>query len=246
MSTSQPTRVLVVDDDAALRQLFVRFLTDNGFEVQTAANATECRTRLARGHIDIVMLDVMMPGEDGLSVLRQLRASNASLPVLMLSARGDDVDRIVGLELGADDYLSKPCNPREVLARIRALMRRQLAPQLREQVGNAIVHCGACAIDLGARRIVHRGETQALTAYESALLRALFNHPRVPLTRDQLVSLTQGRDMAVSSRGIDVAIAKLRKMIEPDARTPRYLQTFWGVGYLYMPDHDQKLAEPAA
>jgi two-component system, OmpR family, phosphate regulon response regulator OmpR len=159
------------------------------------------------------------------------------LPVLMLSARGDDVDRIVGLELGADDYLAKPCNPREVLARVRALLRRQLAPQQREQ-NSAVVRCGACEVDLGARRITHRGETHTLTAYESALLRALFGQPRIPLTRDQLVSLTQGRDMAVSSRGIDVAIAKLRKMIEPDPRTPRYLQTVWGTGYLYMPDHD--------
>jgi DNA-binding response OmpR family regulator len=233
----QSPKLLVVDDDPALRRLLEAFLQQHDYAVVLAATAHEAWSKLQRDHYHAVILDMMMPGEDGLSLLGRIRRFDEQLPVLMLSARGDDVDRIVGLELGADDYLAKPANPREVLARIRALLRRQ--PRTRPTLPElSVVTLGNCTVNLKARTAQRGKQTIALTSYDVALLSVLLRHPEQPLTRDQIVSLVQGKSIGANARSVDVAIAKLRKIVEPEAQQPRYLQTIWGVGYIYVPDHE--------
>ena len=231
-------RILLVDDDPGLRDLLTRYLAREGYEVKAAAEGNAAKRALDQGHYDLIVLDLMLPGEDGLSLLRRWRGEGVPTPVIMLTAKGDEVDRIVGLELGADDYLPKPCNPRELLARIRAVLRRAAAVAVPGAPGEAeaSVSFGRCVLDPAARTLARDGQTHRLTSGEFALLSAMVRHPRVPLTRDRLISLARGRDSDPFERSIDVAISKLRRMIEDDPKTPRHIQTVWGHGYVFVPD----------
>jgi len=183
------------------------------------------------------VLDLMLPGEDGLAILRRLRAAGESVPVILLTAKGDEIDRIIGLEMGADDYLPKPFNPRELVARIKAVLRRKGlqaigAPDSEEK----IVAFGESVLNLATRVLVKAGVQVALTSGEYALLKVLVTHPRHPLSRDKLMALARGRDHEPFDRAIDVQISRLRKLIETDPGQPRFIQTVWGHGYVFVPD----------
>jgi two-component system phosphate regulon response regulator OmpR len=242
MSQSGPPKILVVDDDPRLRDLLRRYLTDNGMTVYTAENAAAMSRLWQREHFDLLILDLMMPGEDGLSVLRRLRSSNDPTAVLMLTAKGEDVDRIVGLELGADDYLPKPFNPRELLARIHAILRRRgpaEAPGAPAQEAG-VVRFGEFVLDLGTRSLSRNDEAVPLTTGEFAVLKAFARFPRVPLSRDKLMEMARGREYEAFDRSLDVQISRLRKLLEPDPAKPRYIQTVWGLGYVFIPDDEAK------
>jgi two-component system, OmpR family, phosphate regulon response regulator OmpR len=180
----------------------------------------------------------MLPGEDGLSICRRLRAANDHTPIIMLTAKVEDVDRIVGLEVGADDYLPKPFNPRELLARVHAVLRRRPSPEAPGAPSKEaqVVNFGPFEFDLSLRRLSKSGEQIALTTGEFSMLKALVRHPRQPLSRDKLAQLARGREFEPFDRSLDVQISRLRKMLEPDPAQPRYIQTVWGVGYVFVPD----------
>ena len=237
MSVSEGEKILVVDDDERLRRLLERFLTEQGYRVRSVENAEQMDRMLARELFNLVVLDLMMPGEDGLSVCRRLREGNNQVPIIMLTAKGDEASRIQGLELGADDYLSKPFNPRELLARIKAVLRRQTAnvpgaPGSEE----SSVSFGEYSLSLATRELRKGDQVHMLTTGEFAVLKALVEHPREPLTRDKLMNLARGREWDALERSIDVQVSRLRRMIEPDPSKPRYIQTVWGVGYVFVPD----------
>ena len=236
--TDSKTRIAVVDDDLRLRELLSRYLSEQGFAVQTVADGAALDRLLEHERIDLVVLDLMLPGEDGLAICRRLRGSGAELPIVMLTARGDDVDRIVGLELGADDYLPKPFNPRELVARINAVLRRRRTPPPPGAPGEAdrVVDFGRCRLDLGARTLLRDQQDVPLTTGEFALLKVFVEHPRRPLSRDKLMELARGRDHDAYDRAIDVQVSRLRKLIEDDPSRPRHIQTVWGFGYVFVPD----------
>jgi two-component system phosphate regulon response regulator OmpR len=236
--TRTAPRLLVVDDDPRLRDLLRRYLTDNGLNVFVAENAQVMNKLWLRERFDLLILDLMMPGEDGLSVLRRLRGSNDPTPIIMLTAKGEDVDRIVGLEMGADDYLPKPFNPRELLARINAVLRRKAAeevPGAPTQEDKSVTF-GEFTLDLGTRALTKAGEPVALTTGEFAVLKVFARFPRVPLSREKLMELARGREYEAFDRSLDVQISRLRKLIEPDPSKPKYIQTVWGLGYVFIPD----------
>lgn len=239
--TDALARILVADDEPDLRALLQRYLSDQGYAVRTVDGAGPLDALLARERFDVLVLDVMMPGEDGLSICRRLRAQGETIPILMLTARGDPVDRIVGLEMGADDYLPKPFNPRELLARVHAMVRRQRmlgahTGPLQAAGPGASVRFGAFELFLQERRLTRDGQEVALTSGEFALLQALAQQPRRPLGRDRLMALAYGPDHEATDRSIDVQVMRLRKLIEVDPAQPRHIRTVWGVGYVFMPD----------
>lgn len=231
-------KILVVDDDARIRDLLRRYLTQEGFEVLQAEDGKALTRVLLREPVDLIVLDLMMPGEDGLSVCRRLRAANDRTPIIMLTAKGEDIDRIVGLEVGADDYLCKPFNPRELLARMHAVLRRRPAVEAPGSPSSEdeTVAFGLFSFDLGARKLRKGNDELALTTGEFAMLKALVRHPRQPLSREKLAQLARGRDFEPFDRSLDVQVSRLRKLIEEDATVPRYIQTVWGVGYVFIPD----------
>ena len=231
-------KILIVDDDPRLRDLLRRYLGENGFNVLVSENGEAMKRLWVREHFDVLILDLMMPGEDGLAILKRLRAEKEMTPVIMLTARGEDVDRILGLELGADDYLGKPFNPRELLARIHAVLRRrprQDAPGA-PSMENEVVKFGDFELDLGTRVLKKNGEIVPLTTGEFAVLKAFARHPRQPLSRDKLMEMARGREYEAFDRSLDVQVSRLRKLLEPDPSKPRYLQTVWGLGYVFIPD----------
>jgi two-component system, OmpR family, phosphate regulon response regulator OmpR len=232
------TRIIVVDDDARLRELLNRYLTEQGFSVRAVADGNEMNRWLARERHDLMVLDLMMPGEDGLSICRRLRGVGDKIPIIMLTAKGDDVDRIVGLEVGADDYLTKPFNPRELVARIQAVLRRVPEPQPpgAPTTEQQVIEFGEFSFNLAARSLARSGENLALTTGEFALLKVLVQHPRTPLSRDKLMELARGREFGAFDRSIDVQVSRLRKLIEADHAKPAYIQTVWGFGYVFIPD----------
>ncbi|MEI7432411.1 MAG: two-component system response regulator OmpR [Betaproteobacteria bacterium] len=234
-------KILVVDDDKRLRDLLQRYLGEQGFVVRTAENAEQMDKLLARDSFDLIVLDLMLPGEDGLSICRRLRASDPQYAIIMLTAKGDEIDRIVGLEMGADDYLPKPFNPRELVARIQAVLRRRVAivPGAPTAEDKTIMF-GDVEVDLATRALKRNGEVLPLTSGEFAVLKVLLEHPRQPLSRDRLMTLARGREQGPFDRAIDVQVSRLRKLIEPDPSTPRYLQTVWGFGYVFIPDGQSK------
>ena len=234
----RPNKVLVVDDDVRIRDLLRRYLMQEGFEVMLAEDGKALNRVLQRDAVDIIVLDLMMPGEDGLSICRRLRANGDRTPIIMLTAKSEDVDRIVGLEVGADDYLGKPFNPRELLARIHAVLRRRPAPEAPGAPSKDAqsVSFGPFEFDLSLRRLTKDGQQIALTTGEFSMLKALVRHPRQPLSRDKLAQLARGREFEPFDRSLDVQISRLRKMLEPDPAQPRYIQTVWGVGYVFVPD----------
>ena len=241
MQTQTATRankILVVDDDARIRDLLRRYLAQEGFEVMVAEDARALNRLLLRESVDLIVLDLMMPGEDGLSVCRRLRGNNDRTPIIMLTAKSEDVDRIVGLEVGADDYLGKPFNPRELLARIHAVLRRRPAPEVpgAPSLEAEVVKFGPFVFDMGQRTLQKNDQDVPLTTGEFAMLKALVRHPRQPLSREKLAQLARGREFEPFDRSLDVQMSRLRKLIEQDAASPRYLQTVWGVGYVFVPD----------
>ena len=235
-------RVLIADDKADLRALLQRYLTDQGCVVRTVESAGPLEKLLARERFDVLVLDVMMPGEDGLSVCRRLRAQGETIPILMLTARGDPLDRIIGLEMGADDYLPKPFTPRELLARIQALVRRQrvLGAHTGPLATQGVVRFGPFALHLGERRLERRvdggSDDVPITSAEFALLRAFAQNPNRPLGRDRLIELAHGPGHEATDRSIDVQVMRLRRLVEADPAAPRHIQTVWGVGYVFVPE----------
>ncbi len=236
--TEPKTKILIVDDDARLRDLLNRYLTEQGFSVRAVTDGNDMNRQLARERYDLMVLDLMLPGEDGLSICRRLRGSNENMPIIMLTAKGDDVDRIVGLEVGADDYLPKPFNPRELVARIQAVLRRQPAPMPpgAPSAEAEVVEFGPFSFNLAARSLARNGEDVPLTTGEFALLKALVQHPRTPLSRDKLMELARGREFGAFDRSIDVQVSRLRRLVEHDPAKPAYIQTVWGFGYVFIPD----------
>jgi two-component system phosphate regulon response regulator OmpR len=221
-----------------MRDLLKRYLTQEGFEVLLAEDGKALSRVMLRETADLIVLDLMMPGEDGLSICRRLRASNEQTPIIMLTAKGEDVDRIVGLEIGADDYLSKPFNPRELLARIHAVLRRRPTREVPAAPSgeNEVARFGPFVFDLGARTLHKSGEELTLTSGEFAMLKVLVRHPRIPLSREKLAQLSRGREFEPFDRSLDVQVSRLRKLIEVDATAPRLIQTVWGVGYVFVPE----------
>lgn len=231
-------KILVVDDDARLRDLLKRFLSESGFAVSVASNALEMNRLWIRERFDLLVLDLMLPGEDGMSICRRLRSGGDNTPIIMLTAKGEDADRIAGLELGADDYLPKPFNPRELLARMGAVLRRVVASEVPGAPSDhdEIYHFGTFEFDLGKRALSKAGVPVSLTSGEFSVLKVLARHARQPLSREKLMELARGREYEVFDRSLDVQISRLRKLIEPDPSTPRYIQTVWGLGYVFIPD----------
>jgi len=234
--TQAPNRILIVDDDPALLELLERYLGEQGFAVAGVADGDAMDRYLAESPVDLIILDLMLPGEDGLSIAKRLRASGTT-PILMLSARGDDVDRIVGLEVGADDYLAKPFNPRELLARLRAILRRRQPEPLDATAGEpAKIHSfGGFRLDTASRTLTRGGEPVALTSGEYALLQIFVENPNRVLSRDTLVDRLAGYERSPFDRSIDVRVTRLRRKIEVDASAPVFIQTVWGEGYRFTP-----------
>ncbi|HET7730512.1 MAG TPA: two-component system response regulator OmpR [Usitatibacter sp.] len=231
-------KVLVVDDDLRLRDLLKRYLGEQGFAVDTVPDSGAMDRQMQRVRYDLLVLDLMLPGEDGLAICRRLRAAGDKVAIIMLTARGDDVDRIMGLEMGADDYLAKPFNPRELVARINAVLRRQApvetpgAPSAHPEVAAF----GPFRLDLSMRTLTREGETLQLTTGEFALLKVLALNPSQPMSRDKLMELARGRELEHTDRSIDVQVSRLRRLLGEDPQGPRYIQTVWGFGYVFVPD----------
>ena len=235
-------RILVVDDDQRLRELLLRYLGEQGFEARAVPDAAGMDKMLARERFDLIVLDLMLPGEDGLAICRRLRAANAGPAILMLTAKGDEVDRIVGLEMGADDYLPKPFNPRELVARINAILRRRApgGPPGAPAAATELHRFGDFELNVGTRALMRAGKPVSLTTGEFSVLKVLVQHPRTPLSRDKLMELARGREYEAFDRSIDVQISRLRKIVEQDPSHPRHIQTVWGFGYVFVPDGDSK------
>jgi two-component system OmpR family response regulator len=229
--------ILIVDDDRDIRQMVASYLQKNGLRTTTAADGREMKAALDTSDIDLVVLDVMMPGEDGLSLCRGLRAGkHRAVPVLMLTARDDETDRIVGLEMGADDYLVKPFSSRELLARIGAVLRRtrMLPPNLQVSEAGRLIAFGRWRLDTTARHLLdEQGTAYPLSGAEFRLLRVFVDHAQRVLSRDQLLNLTQGRDAELFDRSIDLLVSRLRQRLKDDAREPAYIKTVRSEGYVF-------------
>lgn len=234
-----PNRILIVDDDPGLCELLQRYLSEQGFTVSGVRDAGAMDASLAAAIPDLLILDLMLPGEDGLSIAKRLRNSHPELPILMLSARGDEVDRIVGLEVGADDYLPKPFNPRELLARIRAVLRRGRAtPPAAHSDVVADHRFGPFRFNLANQQLDRGDETVPLTSGEFALLKIFVEHPGRVLSRDTIVDLLKGYERSPYDRSIDVRVTRLRRKIEPDPTAPVFIRTVWGEGYRFCPGNE--------
>jgi two-component system OmpR family response regulator len=235
--TDPAPHILVVDDHRDIRDLIGRYLVKNGLRVTTAENAASARRALKAAVVDLVVLDIMMPGEDGLSLCRHLRETG-QVPVILLTAMAEDTDRVVGLEMGADDYVTKPFNPRELLARIRAVLRRTSnGPRQRDPIEARRLGFDRFILDVARRELVDAdGVSAPLSTAEFQLLSAFVKRPHMVLSRDQLLDLTSGRAPQVFDRSIDNQVSRLRKKIEPDPRTPTLIKTVWGGGYMFTAD----------
>ena len=229
--------ILIVDDDREIRELVGNFLKKNGLEVSLAADGRQMRARLETLSVDLIVLDIMMPGDDGLTLCRELRAGkHRKIPILLLTARDDDMDRVLGLEMGADDYLVKPFVARELLARIKAILRRtrMLPPNLQITEPGRLVAFGDWTLDTTARHLVDpQGTIVSLSGAEYRLLRVFLDHPQRVLNRDQLLNLTQGRDADVFGRSIDLLVSRVRQRLRDDAREPLLIKTVRSEGYVF-------------
>lgn len=234
MTSNHGATIFVVDDDSELRDMTAGYLAKNGYNAVPIPSGEELLKRIRRLRPDLIVLDLMMPGMSGLEVCRNLRAEKDEVPVIMLTARAEVVDRIVGLEIGADDYLGKPFDPRELLARIQAVLRRRPDPALPASADEVAI--GAWVFVPAMRTVRRGGDVQPLSDVEYALLKALTARPRLPLSRDQLVEAIHGRGSEITDRSVDVAIYRLRRLLEPDPEMPRYIQTMRGRGYVFVPD----------
>lgn len=228
----QTDKILVVDDDKALRDLLKRYLTENGYEPLVVKDGIEMHALLANTTPDLIILDLMLPGDDGLTLARQIR-STANTPIIILSARGEEIDRIVGLEIGADDYLPKPFNPRELLARIRSVLRR--SKNLQEDSNTQQTIFGNYRVLPQSRQLFHNENEITLTSGEYTLLDVFINNPNRVLNRDSLLQLLKGYEHQPYDRSIDVRVTRLRRKIEPEPGKPVFIHTIWGEGYLFTP-----------
>jgi two-component system OmpR family response regulator len=232
-----PDHILVVDDDLDIRELLTEYLEKNGFKVTAAADGRQMRASLATKHIDLIVLDLMLPGEDGLTLCRDLRAQRTkSIPILILTAKNDQTDRILGLEMGADDYLTKPFAARELLARIRAVLRRtrMLPPNLGQAETSPILTFEGWRLDTTVRCLLDAsGTLVSLSGAEYRLLRVFLDHPQRILSRDQLLNLTQGREAELFDRSIDLLVSRLRQRLRDDARESRLIKTVRNEGYVF-------------
>lgn len=231
-------RLLIVDDDSDLRKALAKFFEAQGLRVTSAANAGEARQALSRNVFDAIVLDGMMPGEDGFALLRSLRAGGEMVPVVMLTAKTDEIDRIIGLESGADDYCPKPFSPRELLARLKAIWRRGTASPSLATPGQTLP-LGSWTIDLGTRSIAKGDKTVSLSEAEFSILKAFAKNPGIVLSRDRLMSLCGGGERDAFDRSIDVRVARARKIVEDDPASPKLIQTARGSGYAYIPPAKQ-------
>lgn len=233
-----PTKILIVEDDARTRTLLERYLKEQGFSVLSIATGRRLDETLATHPVKLVILDLMLPGEDGLSLCRRLRAKGEDVPIIILTARGDEIDRVVGLEIGADDYVSKPFSPRELVARINAVLRRRQPIPVRGAPSPLaqVIRFGRCELNLSTRELRRDGETIVMSTGEFAVLEALAKHPHVPLSRDRLMDIARGKEQGAHDRSMDVQVSRVRRLIEDDSAKPRYIQTVWGFGYVFVPD----------
>ena len=228
-------RVLIIDDDEKLQKLLREYLGGNGFPVRTLSDGSEVLQTIRSESPDIIILDIMLPGKDGLEVLKDIRRDHA-IPVIMLTAKGEDADRIVGLELGADDYLPKPFNPRELLARMKAILRRAVSSDTGKasSEGGLLIKAGGLTLNQAKQTVATEAGELELSSTEYRILKVLMKHPNTVLSRDQLMTLAQGRDFMAFDRSIDVHISKLRAKLEPDPRSPKRIKTIWGSGYMFV------------
>ncbi|RTF93337.1 two-component system response regulator OmpR [Serratia marcescens] len=232
----QTPHILIVEDELVTRNTLKSIFEAEGYIVHEANDGAEMHNILSENDINLVIMDINLPGKNGLLLARELR-EQASVALMFLTGRDNEVDKILGLEIGADDYIPKPFNPRELLARIRAVLRRQAnelpgAPSQEE----AVIAFGKFKLNLGTREMFREDEPMPLTSGEFAVLKALVSHPREPLSRDKLMNLARGREYSAMERSIDVQISRLRRMVEEDPAHPRYIQTVWGLGYVFVPD----------
>ena len=230
----ETARILVVDDDSELRHLIKEYLQKNGFNVDTVESGETMDGYLDNSKADLIILDLMLPGEHGLSIAQRLK-KQMEIPIIIVSAQGDDVDRIVGLEIGADDYLAKPFNPRELLARVRAVLRRSSASVAFGNVETDKITFGEFEVDISAHRLTRGPDVIPLTSGEFDLLSILVKTPNKVLDRDRILDLLTGAERSPFDRSIDVRITRLRAKIEVDPSNPLYIKTIWGKGYMFCP-----------
>jgi two-component system phosphate regulon response regulator OmpR len=233
---AEVAKLLVVDDDPEIRELTEAYLTQQGFIVHCVDSGEAMDAFLEQESVDLIVLDLMLPGEHGLAIARRLK-NDGEIPIVIVSAQGDDIDRIVGLEVGADDYLPKPFNPRELLARIRAVLRRSGSPSAADASAGKVVF-GDFELDVGAHRLTRNGEVVSLTSGEFDLLAILVSNPNKVLDRDRILDLLTGAERSPFDRSIDVRVTRLRGKIEADPSAPVFIKTVWGKGYMFCPDGD--------
>jgi len=230
----EATRILVVDDDPSVRQMLAEYLTAHGYEVRQAASGAAMRAELERAVPAVVLLDIGLPGEDGLTLARYLRERH-DVGIIMVTGAGDVVDRVAGLEVGADDYIAKPFDPRELRARLKSVLRR-LAAKPKKEASSSKIRVGRCFLDLKSRTLTDaEGREVAITSMEFDLLKALIEHPNQVLSRDQLLTLTRNREWEPFDRSVDIRITRLRRKVEQDPAHPRAIKTVRGAGYMFIP-----------
>ena len=237
MVEAEAANLLVVDDDPEIRELTEAYLEQQGFTVHCVGSGEAMDSYLVDHSVDLIVLDLMLPGEHGLAIARRLK-NESHIPIVMVSAQGDDIDRIVGLEVGADDYLPKPFNPRELLARIRAVLRRSSGKGAPMEAAEEKVAFGEFVLDVGSHRLLRNGEPVALTSGEFDLLSILVANPNKVLDRDRILDLLTGAERSPFDRSIDVRVTRLRGKIESDPSAPLFIKTIWGKGYMFCPDGD--------
>jgi len=239
-TTPPPRKILAVIADSRMRNMLRRYLSEKGFHVFTAHDSREMRTVWQRAQFNLLILDLMLPDEDGLSICRRLRSEHDETPIIMLTtAKTAEIDRIVGLEMGADDFLTVPLNPRELVARVNAILRRcssEEHPGAPSQGNKETITFGPYTLNLSTRSLMRGDEIIPMTTGEFSTLKVFARHARVPLSRDKLMELTRGREYRAFDRSLDVQISRLRRLLEPDPNKPIYIQTVWGLGYVFVPD----------
>jgi two-component system phosphate regulon response regulator OmpR len=233
---SPKATILIVDDEPDVREVLEEYFASHGYAVVAAENASAAKVLVAKHAIDLALVDIHMPGEDGLSLARHLRERYAKIAIVLLTSAGTVVDRIVGLEMGADDYVPKPFDPRELVARVKSVLRRTSSAG-RADIGAARIRIGRCVLDLAARRLTdEKGEDVAMSPLEFDLIKALAEHPNRALSRERILNLNQQRDWDPFDRSVDLRIMRLRKKIEPDPEHPRFIRTVRNEGYIFVPD----------